>query len=183
MNNQPSTFLAFREEFTTTTIDAQELNRAIFSIKTKLYEMRTDRALLTQELALLRTKLPEVEIVNCSIEEFFSKLIEITFTIFSSIEAALLTAGATTEQLGFIQAMNMAGKVFLMSIPILAVLALSKKVASTYIKPITMTFNATFRQPLIDTISYMLIHQDEMGSMEEDKLLNLLQNNIAKHKE
>lgn len=48
---------------------------------------------------------------------------------------------------------------------------------------ITMIFDATFRQPLIYTVSYMLTHQDEMKSMGEDKLLSLLQDSIAKQKE
>jgi hypothetical protein len=70
-----------------------------------------------------------------------------------------------------------------MSIPILAGLIIFQKAISTYLKPITMIFDATFRQPLIYTVSYMLTHQDEMKSMGEDKLLSLLQDSIAKQKE
>lgn len=186
MSNQPATFLAFRRSFATVAIDTQNLNDAIIAMKSELYNMKTDKSLLTQELALLKTRLPETKIedfMNGSIEDFFSKLIEITFTIFSAIETAILTAGATTDQIDFMQAIDMVGKVFLMSIPILAGLIIFQKAISTYLKPITMIFDATFRQPLIYTVSYMLTHQDEMKSMGEDKLLNLLQDSIAKQKE
>lgn len=182
MSNQSSTFLAFRRSFTTTKINAQELNNAIIAMEAELYKMKTEKVLLTQELVLLRTKLPETKIeefMNGSIEELLSKLNEITLTIFSSVEVALLTAGATTEYLDFVQAVEMAGTVFGMSIPVLCFIVIVKKALSTYVKPITTTFNVTFRQPLICTVSYMLTHQNEMENISENELLVLLRENIA----
>ena len=74
MSNQPATFLAFRRSFATVAIDTQNLNDAIIAMKSELYNMKTDKSLLTQELALLKTRLPETKIedfMNGSIEDFF----------------------------------------------------------------------------------------------------------------
>ena len=186
MSNQPATFLAFREEFTKTTIDAQELNSAIAAMEAELYKMKDDKALLNRELSFLRTKLPEIiaeEIINGSVEELLTKIIEVTFTMFSTIITVILTAGATSRQLDFLQAVKIAGNIFILSIFILGALIAIKKVAFTFLKPVTMIFDNSFRQPLIYTVSYMLTHQNEMKNIKEDELLALLQKNIATQKE
>lgn len=130
MSNQPATFLAFREKFTKTTIDAQELNSAIAAMEAELYKMKDDKALLNRELSFLRTKLPEIiaeEIINGSVEELLTKIIEVTFTMFSTIITVILTAGATSRQLDFLQAVKIAGNIFILSIFILGALIDNKK--------------------------------------------------------
>lgn len=183
MSNQPATFLAFRKSFTTTKINAQELNSAIIAIETELYKMKTDKVLLNQELALLRTKLPETmveKLFNESIEEILSKIIEIIFTTFSTIITSIITVGATTKQLDFLQAIDITGKIIVVVIIVLSIFIAVQKIVATFLKPITMVFDNTFRQPLICTVSYMLTHQDEMKNIDENELLALLQKNIAK---
>lgn len=79
MNNQPATLLTFKRKFSKTTISAKELNDAIITIGSELYSMRTDSALLYQELVLLKVKFPEGEadgIVFGSVDDFLAKIIE-----------------------------------------------------------------------------------------------------------
>ena len=184
MNNQPATLLTFKRKFSKTTISAKELNDAIITIGSELYSMRTDSALLYQELVLLKVKLPEGEadgIVFGSVDDFLAKIIETSTAMFSAIITVVLTAGATTNQLDFMQAVEIACKTFGVSIIVIGIFIVAKKLIATVTKarPVTAAFNTSFRLPLIQTISYMLIHQSEMNNIDETELLAILRRNIV----